>query len=167
MKNISFYIILLFCLSCKKNDEIYDDNKIIMIPDEFFERSLSKYDSDKQINGQILYSDIKNIDTLKFVNSGQAPLTLSGIEYFTNLKFLQVYTVRMTTLDLSHNTSIRYLDCSGDNVPAVGGILRSLKVLNLGNNKVIETLITNYTYLKSFSIKEYPTIKNKSCIECL
>lgn len=165
MRLTNILILMLLFFSCKKDD--VDANSIVLIPDEFFERNLIKYDSDKQINGQILYKDIKDIDTLKFINAGECPKTLSGIEHFANLKYLQVYSVVMPTLDLSHNTSLRYVDCSGAYIAVAGGMYRVLKTLNLGDNKVIETLITDYTYLKNFPISQYPTIKKTSCIECL
>ncbi|MEA5260615.1 hypothetical protein VB264_22650 [Arcicella aquatica] len=52
MRLTNILILMLLLFSCKKDD--VDANSIVLIPDEFFERNLIKYDSDKQINGQIL-----------------------------------------------------------------------------------------------------------------
>lgn len=122
------------------------------IPDPNFEQALIDrgIDSDGIINGQVLTSDIDNVTTLEIVGEGISDLT--GIEDFAALEILNCADNQLIALDLSQNLMLReletwynffltslnvtnngnltYLDCSQNN----------LTVLDLSGNPLLETL---------------------------
>lgn len=147
------------------------DDRVISIPDPVFEKALAAYDSDKTINGQVLYGDIKNIDSL-FIRSmninpfgGTRDTTMSasnltGIEHFTNLRSLTVDTAKMPELDLTGNTKLEYLDCSGYYKSEV--YYRSLKKLTLPPSDRLKTLFCNYTWLEELPVEGFPNLEHLS-----
>ncbi len=145
MKKV-FFIIFLFIL--------YDVHaQFTNIPDPNFEQALIErgIDSDGVINGQVLTSDIINIITLEIVEEGISDLT--GIEDFVALETLNCaynqlieldlsqnlmlqqletwYNFFLTSLNVTNNGNLTYLDCSQNN----------LTELDLSGNPLLETLI--------------------------
>lgn len=56
------------------------------------------------------------VKEMGIIGEENAPLnlpTLTGIEYFSNLEALGVGFTTLTTLDVSHNTALTNLNCSG------------------------------------------------------
>ena len=82
------------------------------IPDPFFEQALIDLgiDSDGQINGQILTSDIEDITELILDNNSfygynyDEGINLTGIESFTSLETLRISYVIISHIDLTQNT---------------------------------------------------------------
>lgn len=148
------------------------DDLIVNIPDPIFERTLAAYDSDKTINGQILYGDIKDIESLiirssrnHIMSSGPKDTTMSardltGIGYFTNLKSLIVDTSRMPALDLTQNKKLEYLDCSGYYM--IEAYHRSLKELKLSPSNKLKTLVCDYTWLEELPVEGFPNLEHLS-----
>ncbi len=147
------------------------DDRVISIPDPAFEEFLAAFDSDKTINGQILYGDIRGIDSL-FISAGRVSqfsslifsrltaIDLTGIEHFTNLRWLIVDTAKMPELDLSQNTNLEYLDCSG----FVNGetYYRSLRKLKLPASDKLKTLVCDFTFLEELSLEGLPNLESLS-----
>ncbi|WP_345032549.1 hypothetical protein [Ravibacter arvi] len=165
---------ILMCASwgCKKADpERNPNDQVISIPDPVFEKALAAYDSDKTINGRVLYDDIKDVETL-FISAGvQNPFggtrdttmsadDLTGIEYFTNLKSLTVETSKLSSLDLTQNKNLEYLDCSGYYKSEV--YYRSLKELKLSASNKLKTLVCDYTWLEELSLEGFPNLERLS-----
>ncbi|ODS82428.1 MAG: hypothetical protein ABS46_08785 [Cytophagaceae bacterium SCN 52-12] len=163
---------MCFLWGCKTTDpQIYPDDQVVDIPDPVFERALAVYDSDKTINGRVLYRDIKNIETL-FIRStknnpfgGNRDTTMSasdltGIEFFTNLKSLTVDTSKMPVLDLTQNKKLEFLDCSGYYKSEV--YYRGLKELKLSPNDKLKTLICDYTWLEELPVGGLPNLEHLS-----
>jgi len=71
----------------------------------------------KSSSDPILYSDVKNITTLSLNMLNIS--NLSGIEYFTGLITLGCFGNQLTTLDLSKNTALTYLNCSYNNLTSL------------------------------------------------
>jgi len=99
----------------------------------------------------ILYSDIKKITDLKLdilnINN------LSGIEYFTALTDLKCNSNKLTTLDLSKNTSLIYLDC-GDN---------KLTTLNLSKNTALTSLECDSNNLTTLDLSKHTSLIYLNC----
>ena len=89
------------------------------IPDSIFEQRLISLGFDSIYDGQILTSNIINIDSLDLSVSGAGPGSLpkindlTGIEGFSNLSFLNCSNNNFNHLDLSQNSALEYLDCEG------------------------------------------------------
>jgi Leucine-rich repeat (LRR) protein len=79
-------------------------------------------------NGKILSSEINNITILDISNSGISDI--AGIEFFTSLEKLICKDNSISTINLSSNTSLNYLDSSRN----------PLTTLNVSNNKLLTEL---------------------------
>ena len=78
----------------------------------------------KSASAPIFISDVANIDTLKLSGSRTRSETqlirdLSGIEYFVNLRFLDISDNAITELDLSNNRNLEHLDVSGNQLKRI------------------------------------------------
>lgn len=84
---------------------------------------------------------------------------LEGIEYFTNLKVLLVYDNYLTGLDLSHNTALRYLDCS-ENILATLELpaCDSLETVYAYGNMFSELDVTDCPNLDSLSVDSFVSV---------
>jgi len=105
MKNI-LYILFFIAISYKTMAQI------IFIPDTQFEQFLidKGIDSDGVVNGQVLTTDIENITTLIIDNNYLTDIT--GIEDFAMLENLTVNFCELTSLDVSNNLNLKFLDVS-------------------------------------------------------
>ena len=82
------------------------------IPDPFFEQALIDLgiDSDGQINGQILTSDIEDITELILDNNSfygynyDGGIDFTGIEGFASLETLRIIYLIISHIDLTQNT---------------------------------------------------------------
>lgn len=77
---------------------------------------------------------------------------LEGIECFTNLKVLLVYDNYLSELDLSDNTSLRYLDCSAN----------ILSELELPDTDSLETVYAYDNMFFELDVTECPNLTNLS-----
>ncbi len=159
MLNRLFHIpllLLLGLLSCTKEAVTLPDDSIpkpgaVRIPDPEFEQRLVdlKIDSDQTVNGWVNKKDVENIDTLKIksMENGRWTLikSLKGIEYFTNLVYLDCMGNDIDSLDVSQNKKLKWLNCSGYRLD-VGGILkRQIRYLNISENPELEELYIGLT----------------------
>lgn len=130
--------------------------EFVRIPDSYFESRLVQFgvDSDKIIDGKISRSDAEKTDTL-IVSGGYGSFikSLKGIESFKNLVALECRWNELDTLDLSQNTKLEYLDCSGMN----GGVAFAQydtynvrRYIYLPKSlKVLDAYLTSFTNLNS------------------
>lgn len=68
------------------------------------------------------------------IGEENAPLnlpTLTGIEYFSNLEALGVGFTTLTTLDVSHNTALTYLECVYNNQLTTLDVSKNTALTNL------------------------------------
>ena len=108
IKKIALFVIILISFSVKA--------QTTAIPDPHFEQALIDLgiDSDEEINGQILTSDIEGITELTldmdnfYINDEGIDFT--GIEGFTSLEKLSISFVIISHIDLSQNTQLKILN---------------------------------------------------------
>ncbi len=135
--------------------------QITYIPDPVFERFLisQNIDSDGEINGQVLTSDIENIIELIILGyHGWGNITdLSGIEGFVALEKLKINFTHITTLNLNQNTKLKDLDCGSN----------QLTGLDLSSNTLLELLycgnygldVGPFTEVEELDLSHNPNIR--------
>ncbi|MDB9828210.1 T9SS type A sorting domain-containing protein [Flavobacteriaceae bacterium] len=107
------------------------------IPDPVFEAVLINLGYDNFLDGQVLTANIINVTDLEItyqMTNPQAVFDFTGIEDFTALKNFNCSGHGLTSLDLSNNIALEYLDCRGSSFSNLGS-------LDLSNNIALETLI--------------------------
>ncbi|NPA46126.1 MAG: T9SS type A sorting domain-containing protein [Chlorobi bacterium] len=138
------------------------------IPDSVFEQKLIDLgiDSDGTVNGRVLTSDVARVRTLQLIRgTGGYIHDLTGIEDFinldtlicndhiirqmdlshnTSLKYLDVYQTGLHSLDVSALTQLEYLKCSNEmHTDYVFDGFNRIDTLDLSRNSRLKTLITN------------------------
>ncbi|MEZ4795200.1 MAG: T9SS type A sorting domain-containing protein [Flavobacteriaceae bacterium] len=139
-----------------------------LIPDPEFERRLIEQgiDSEGTLDGQVLTSDIEQIDYLNIAT--EFPVTppyiqdLTGIEDFVALEFLNFGSNAVEEVDLSQNLNLKVLVCKFNNLTSLdisnNLLLENLDVLNCptgtcDQENVFPSLdLSNNTNLKNFII---------------
>ena len=89
------------------------------IPDSIFEQRLIDLNYDDTLNGWVLIDTINMIDTLDISGfNGQIDkiTDLTGIEYFTNLEYLNCSNNKFDTLDLNKNNKLKHIICTADSI---------------------------------------------------
>lgn len=128
MKNI--LLPLVFCFLCATISA-----QTTAIPDPIFEEELINFgiDSDGEVNGIVLTSDMQNLTELILDTGNTTSITdLTGIEGFVNLERLTVNFSSITELNISNNTQ--------------------LKILNLHSNHLTNIDVSSNTLLEEFYI---------------
>ncbi|BDS13654.1 leucine-rich repeat domain-containing protein [Aureispira anguillae] len=147
MKNILILILCAFYLIPKSNAQT------TAIPDAIFEQRLINLgiDSDGLINGLILDSDALTVTNLYVAGFGITDLT--GIEAFLNLDTLNCKLNAIDSLDLTHNTALKYLDCSQNSMKHLNvSNLPLLAYVDCDNNGLVNGVdLTNDSLLTSLS----------------
>ena len=77
---------------------------------KFIEYCLTYFDTDN--NGQLSMKEAEQVTRIDFTDMGLNLTSLSGIEYFTNLEWLDCENNSLTELDLSYNITLNQLYCS-------------------------------------------------------
>ena len=124
--NLTVYILaLLLFTACAKDDEHTKstNDTYINIPDNYFETKLVEQgiDSDGLVNQQILKTDAEKISRLDLnlsANYGEIA-DLTGIEGFINLKLLSAGNQELDSIDLSYNTQLDTLYLSGNKFSSI------------------------------------------------
>ena len=136
MKKIYFFVVTL-CVFSSVNSQI------INFPDANFKAKLLAYGYVKDINyqnfnldsnsdGEIQVSEALNVYKFSYIGTSvnTSPIgDLTGINYFTNLRTLEIWgsdTIKLTSLNISNLNNLTYLDCYNNQ-------LTSLDVSNLNN----------------------------------
>ncbi len=135
---------------------------VITFPDKNFEAAIRET-IDKP-TGDITYADISGVTRLdvsgEWGGSDQPHVyrnikSLSGIEYFTALEWLDCSTAQLTELDLSRNTVLTYLNC-GNN---------SLTKLNISKNTMLTELLCYMNQLTELDVNKNGVLTNLECQE--
>ncbi len=154
MKTILYFLLLLLI-------SIPAPAQITYIPDPVFERFLisQNIDSDGEINGQVLTSDIENITELIILgHHGWGDITdLSGIEGFVALEKLKITFTHINILNLSQNRELRELNCGSN----------QLTTLDLSSNTKLELLFCGnygldvgpFTEVEELDLRHNPKIR--------
>jgi len=137
----------VFVVACSSRSIEIDPN-IIHINDSNLEKALiaQKIDSDSTINGQIKRSDAEDVKILSIPNLQIK--SLSGIEGFKSLIYLDCSLNQITNLELSQNSLLESLDCSSNILTKID-LSRNLNLaaLNCVNNQLKElTILSKQLY---------------------
>lgn len=122
------------------------------IPDSNFEQKLIDLEIDTDgINGKVLTSNINSLTSLYVNNSSIQDLT--GIEDFINLETLICNGNSLTTLDLSSNTKLTYINAATN----------KLVSLNVTKNTLLTDLICGSNKLTSLNTDNNTALMNLRC----
>ncbi|QOD61544.1 T9SS type A sorting domain-containing protein [Polaribacter haliotis] len=153
---------------------------VVVIPDTNFEQALIDLGFDTNgLNGNILTSEAKVIDTLKIstpINNILLPNVntkikdLTGIEKMPNLVYLDAAENELTTIDVSKNTlleiisidrnQIATLDVSkNENLKQLYAYNNVLTEVTFGNNTVLERLYIGNNQLVSLDLSSMTNLK--------
>jgi Leucine-rich repeat (LRR) protein len=148
MKNIIrlLFIILFGVLFFQCSREQVPD--AINFHDKGFFAALRKLGIDKNNDGIISLEEAAEVNSL-FIDQYTIS-DLKGIEEFVNLTFLNCSYNRITSLDLSNNTSLQVLDCSGNHFLSSLNVSNCVKLKKLycTDNKLTNLDVTNNTNLR-------------------
>ena len=122
------------------------------IPDGNFEQYLINSGVDTGAkDGKVLTS---NINTIKSLYIGSQNITnLTGIQDFVNLEILQCYLNKLTTIDLSKNTSLKKLFCN----------LNQLTSLDLSKNVLLIEVNCGQNRISSLDISQNENLTILNC----
>lgn len=180
----------VFVVACSSRTIEIDPN-IILIQDSNFEKALiaQKIDSDSTINGQIKRSDAEDVKILSIPNLQIK--SLSGIEGFKSLTYLDCSLNQIANLDVSQNSFLESFDCSSNlltnidlnsnlNLAAFNCVNNQLKdltilskqlyALNASNNLLVTVSLDAATrlsilYLSNNQIKSLNLVSNPALLE--
>ncbi|MEP0368401.1 MAG: hypothetical protein ABJN36_16110 [Cyclobacteriaceae bacterium] len=168
-----FVLTLILVASCSSDDETQDPivDVYLSIPDSHFETILvdQGIDSDSTVNQQMLKSDAEKVSRLDLnLSSHFGEISdLTGIEGFVNLKFLSaanqeltqvdlsyntlldtvyLFANRLTSIDLSNNPNLIFVDLQSNEFSA------SSEIVGLSNATMLKDLDLSWNYLQDFSI---------------
>ena len=110
------------------------------IPDANFEQKLIDLGHDDVLDGAVLTATVEVITELNVSNSGISDLT--GIEAFTALTHLEVYSNQLTSFDVSANTALIYLNVKGN----------QLTSFDVSANTALTQLFVYVNQLTSFDV---------------
>lgn len=122
-------------------------------PDEYFRWYVGQYidtDGDGMLS-TIEASAVKKIfENMYYTTTSD----LTGIEYFTELETLNLFQTRVTSLDLSKNTALKFLVCNQDN---------NLESLDISQNVALEIVNVSNTKLTSLDVSHLKNLKELYC----
>ena len=172
-----FYSIFIFAIGtgflmlfsgCEKDEQV-------KIPDDNFLNALIEFGVDTDGDGNISTDEAEAIDTLDVSDSNISDLT--GIEAFVNLIDLQCWINQLTSLDVSNNTALHYLDCErnqlytlnvSSNTALVGLFcgINNVTSLDLSNNTVLKYLDCGLNGLTTLDIFTNTVLESLLCDYC-
>lgn len=142
MKNITLLITVCFFLSGVRLASAQYNGTSFNIKDENFFNGLMSNGLDLDFNGQVDYHEAVGIADLFLSGLGISDLT--GLEYFTDLIFLQVDNNNLTNIDLT-GTNVGILHCQDNNIDSINfGGLTYFQELNCQNNAFEELDLTQF-----------------------
>lgn len=180
---LSFFLSLAL-YGCRESDvsvELDDDDFVPI--HRSFERELISRGVDDLEDGFVLYKNIKNIETLHLSGGPSKNIitSLSGIEYFKNLRNLSLVALTIDSLNLSQNAELIYLSCSTKHFSNGQKFLRHLNVsgcqklrylfcgdnrltfLDIGNNKDLTALDCSNNNLEELVTSPNSELRSLSC----
>jgi len=142
------------------------------IPDPFFEQALIDLgiDSDEEVNGQVLTSDIENITELILNNNDfydynyDGGIDFTGIEGFASLETLRISYVIISHIDLTQNTQLKVLNLIHTKLGSEYGFNEPL---DLSANTLLEEFYAGnpgldvgpFNYIEELDFSNNPNIK--------
>ncbi|MBN1132562.1 MAG: T9SS type A sorting domain-containing protein [Bacteroidales bacterium] len=119
---------------------------IVEIPDISFLNALINQGLDTNGDGLISYAEARTIHCLYVEEMSISDLT--GIEAFTNLDTLLCYCDELTSLNVSNNTALTFLNCSGNKLASLDvSNITALMYLNCADNQLTSLDVSSNTLL--------------------
>ena len=141
-----------------------DDPTITVIQDPIF-RDWVDQNVDADHDGTLSAAELAAVTTIDVSDMGIQ--SLQGIEFFPSLTSLTCYGNELTSLDVSQNTELVYLNCGSVAVNPVSGetVLRSnrLTQLTLGNKPSLQTLLCYGNQLTALDLSQAPELTELGC----
>ena len=144
-------------------ENLSDFPSITNIPDVNFEQYLvqNNIDSDGIIDGKVLTADIQNVLSLDLSQQNISDLT--GIENFSALSYLNLFSNDLTSINVSKNIQLQYLYVGDNNISNIdvsanvnliqlGVGQNSLTNLNVSNNTELTHLIASLNSLSAIDV---------------
>lgn len=124
------------------------------VPDDIFEQRLISlgYDSGP-LDNYVPTANIAGVTSLDLIELGISDLT--GIEAFTALEELLCMENNLTSLDMSGNPNLFYLNCG----------YNAITTINLSGNPLLSTLYIKHNALTSLNVSGNPSLSNLTCSE--
>ncbi len=140
-----YFTLSLLCFS------LLSQSQVVSIPDKNFKQHLISLGIDTNSDGQIQVAEALKVKTL-YIN-GLEIVNIQGINSFINLEEFGCYNNRITALDLSKLTKLKYLYASRNRIATINiSELTELVDLSLEENYFINKLdISNLKKLKSIN----------------
>jgi len=173
-----------FSLDDETFDVLIDDVAVIdpnepaaqytLIPDFNFEKKLISLGIDSGTpDGKVLTADISGVKILSLTNSSISDLT--GIEDFTSLTDLYAGKNQLTSINLSKNTKLLYLDVGNNQLTSLNTksnvLLTSLVChenqitsLDVSKNVLLEELMCHYNNLTAIDVSLNPELYMLDCL---
>ncbi|MCD8014608.1 MAG: fibronectin type III domain-containing protein [Lachnospiraceae bacterium] len=121
--------------------EINSDN----FPDKIFRDYVSD-NCDTDGDGELSQTEISDVTYINV--DAMTIFDLTGIEYFTDLEYLECSSNSLTSIDLSKNTKLSSLYCAANNLTSLDLSNNSaLKILDCYENDIMELDLNNNTML--------------------
>jgi Leucine-rich repeat (LRR) protein len=183
--NLSYDLsISVFSFDDETFDVLIDDVVVIdpnepvaqytLIPDLNFEKKLIALGIDSGTpDGKVLTADISGVTILSLTNSSISDLT--GIEDFTSLTDLYVRKNQLTSINVSKNTKLLYLDIGYNqltNLNTKSNVLLTSLVcqqnqitsLDVSKNVLLEELMCHYNNLTAIDVSLNPELYMLDCL---
>ena len=145
---LSIIIVLLGMVSGALADVTIDENHF---PDWHFRSYVKDYCQPDLIDGVLTDSEIAQITEINAVDLNIEDLT--GIEYFTELKELDVFGNSLTSIDVSQNTKLERLDCGSNQLTSI----------DVSKNTVLRKLFCSGNQLTSLDVSNNPKLAYLDC----
>lgn len=146
-KTIKYLLILIVLVNVQ-----YAQAQYTAIPDMCFESKLVNLgiDSDGQVNGQVLTSDINTVTVLDLPGGFETCTIqdLTGIEDFTALEEIFIDDHHINHLDFSNNPNLRVVSCSHSDVYSI----------NVSQNTLLERLYCEDNNIAQIDISNNPNL---------
>ena len=138
------------------------------IPDTTFELKLINLGYDTIQDGQVLTANIVNVDSLDLsgtisFGSSSSISDFTGLQGFTNLKYLDCSVNPLFNLDVSQNTLLKHLDCEAP--MWLGSYNGFLQNLDLSNNDSLEYLNCNGHMLSNLDLSNNLALLKLYCTQ--
>ena len=118
---------------------------------------LSQYPS-----GTITTAQLNARDTLNLSYKGISNMT--GVQYFTQLKRLDLYSNNLTSIDVSANTKLIYLNLGYNKLTSINVTSNTvLQELYLQNNQLTTVSVNNHSSLRTLWVRGNTTLTGFYC----
>jgi Leucine-rich repeat (LRR) protein len=136
--------------------------QLTYVPDDNFEQALINLGYDNMLDDSVITININSVTTLSIYGLNITDLT--GIEYFSNLTYLDCKWNQLTSLDVSQNTALTSLSCCMNQLTSIdvsgATALASLwcsgnqfTTLDLSNNTALTNLECHANQLTSLDLR--------------